>query len=56
MSRTLITNIAELTTNVGVPGGTGGTLAGAGVLLDGGRIAWIGSSSDAEKRFGGVVL
>lgn len=48
MSTSLITNIAELTTNVGSSDGDRfGTLIDAAVLLDGGRIAWVGSADDA---------
>ncbi|MFB7251976.1 imidazolonepropionase [Microbacterium sp. NPDC056234] len=38
----LITNISELTTNVG-----DGTLRDAALLIDGGRIAWVGPAADA---------
>lgn len=48
MSTSLITNIGELTTNVGSPDGDRfGTLVDAAVLIDGGRIAWVGSAADA---------
>lgn len=48
MSTSLITNIGELTTNVGSPGGDRfGTLHEAAVLIDGDRIAWVGSAADA---------
>lgn len=48
MSTSLITNIAELTTNVGSSDGDRfGTLVDAAVLVDGGRIAWVGSADDA---------
>ncbi len=48
MSTSLITNIAELTTNVGSSDGDRfGTLVDAAVLLDGERIAWVGSADDA---------
>lgn len=46
MSGTLIANIGELTTNVGVPGDPCGTLRDAAVLIEGDRIAWVGSASD----------
>lgn len=45
---TLLTNIAELTTND--PAYTGdptGTLHDAAVLVDGGRVAWVGAAGDA---------
>jgi imidazolonepropionase len=49
--RTLITNIAELTTNVptggDVDGDRTGTLTAAAVLIDGERIAWVGPAVDA---------
>jgi len=47
MRATLITNIGELTTNVAAPGDACGTLHDAAVLIDGGRIAWVGPASDA---------
>lgn len=48
MTTTLITNIGELTTNVGSPDGDRfGTLHDAAVLVDGGRIAWVGSADAA---------
>lgn len=43
---TLITNIGELTTNVAASGDPCGTLSDAAVLIEGDRIAWVGSSSD----------
>ncbi len=50
MSTTLITNIGELTTNVAAPGDPCGTLRDAAVLIDGGRIVWVGSAADAARR------
>lgn len=52
MNATLITNIGELTTNVvGARGSAGGdpcgTLRDAAVLIEGGRIAWVGPAADA---------
>lgn len=48
MSTSLITNIGELTTNVRSPeGDRSGTLHDAAVLIDGGRIAWVGSADAA---------
>lgn len=47
MSATLITNIGELTTNVGTPGDPCGTLRDAAVLIEGSRIAWVGHAADA---------
>ncbi|WP_194763666.1 imidazolonepropionase [Microbacterium sp. UFMG61] len=53
MSATLITNIGELTTNVASPEGDRfGTLRDAAVLIEGGRIAWVGSvdaAPDADE-------
>ncbi|MEU1972794.1 imidazolonepropionase [Microbacterium sp. NPDC019599] len=46
MSATLITDIGELTTNVGVPGDPCGTLRDAAILIEGGRIAWVGRAVD----------
>ncbi len=47
MTTTLITNIGELTTNVGTSSDPCGTRAEAAVLVAGGRIAWVGDASDA---------
>ena len=48
MSTVLITNIGELTTNVrSLHGDRFGTLHDAAVLIDGGRVAWVGSARDA---------
>jgi imidazolonepropionase len=48
VSTSLITNIGELTTNVGSPDGDRfGTLHDAAVLIDGERIIWVGSAADA---------
>ena len=47
MSSTLLTNIGELTTNVTADGDPCGTLRDAAVLIEGDRIAWVGSSTDA---------
>ncbi|MFH8249557.1 imidazolonepropionase [Microbacterium sp. B2969] len=49
MSTTLITNIGELTTNVAAGGDRCGTLHDAAVLIEGGRIAWVGPAADAER-------
>lgn len=43
----LITNIGELTTNVGRDGDPCGTLHDAAVLVEGDRIAWAGPASEA---------
>ncbi|MDF2508505.1 MAG: imidazolonepropionase [Microbacterium sp.] len=45
--RTLITRIAELTTNVALDGDPCGTLVDAAVLIEDGRLAWVGAASDA---------
>ncbi|MGK3950879.1 imidazolonepropionase [Microbacterium sp. I2] len=50
MGATLITNIGELTTNVGRNGDPCGTLRDAAVLIEGTRIAWVGAASDAASR------
>ena len=47
MTATLITNIGELTTNVARDGDPCGTLRDAAVLIEGGRIAWVGLAADA---------
>ncbi|KAA9105583.1 imidazolonepropionase [Microbacterium rhizomatis] len=47
MTATLITGIGELTTNVGAAGDPCGTRHDAAVLMDGGRIEWVGSAADA---------
>lgn len=44
---TLITNIAELTSNVAVPGDPCGTMQDAAVLIADGRIAWTGPAGRA---------
>ncbi len=48
MTATLIRNIGELTTNVTADSDPCGTLRDAAVLIDGGRIAWVGPDADAE--------
>lgn len=47
MTATLITNIGELTTNVGAGDDPCGTLRGAAVLVEGTRISWVGPATDA---------
>ncbi|WP_144882159.1 imidazolonepropionase [Microbacterium paraoxydans] len=47
MTTTLISGIGELTTNVAAGGDPAGTLRDAAVLIDGARIAWVGSSAAA---------
>lgn len=49
MTTTLLTNIGELTTNVAAEGDPYGTIRDAAVLIDDGRIAWVGSVADAER-------
>ncbi|WP_341973977.1 imidazolonepropionase [Microbacterium sp. LWO13-1.2] len=44
---TLITNIGELTTNVAADGDLCGTLRDAAVLIEDGRIAWVGPAAQA---------
>ncbi|MGB3732116.1 imidazolonepropionase [Microbacterium sp.] len=55
MTATLITNIGELTTNVGSPADRCGTLRDAAVLIKGDRIAWVGAASDAPAAPGGFT-
>ncbi len=55
MSATLITNIGELTTNVGHGGDPCGTVQDAAVLLEGSRIAWVGATADAPLGAAAVV-
>jgi imidazolonepropionase len=52
---TLITNIGELTTNVGRDGDPCGTMADAAVLIEGERIAWVGPAAEAPHSAGRVV-
>ena len=54
MSATLITNIGELTTNVAADGDPCGTLHDAAVLIEGSRIAWVGSAADAPRSIAAV--
>jgi len=55
VTATLITNIGELTTNVGSPEDRFGTLRDAAVLIEGDRIAWVGAASEAPALPGGYV-
>jgi imidazolonepropionase len=55
VTATLITNIGELTTNVGSPADRCGTLRDAAVLIKGDRIAWVGAASDAPAAPGGFT-
>lgn len=55
MSATLITNIGELTTNVGHGGDPCGTVQDAAVLLEASRIAWVGATADAPLGAAAVV-
>ncbi len=50
MRATLITGIGELTTNVATDGDPCGTRRDAAVLIDGGRITWVGAAADAPSR------
>lgn len=50
MTATLITDIGELTTNVQAEGDPCGTLHDAAVVIEGDRVAWVGSATDAEKH------
>lgn len=60
MGALLITNIGELTTNVGREDDPCGTLRDAAVLVEGTRIAWVGAAADAAAaaaaRAGVAVL
>ncbi|MGV2903700.1 imidazolonepropionase [Microbacterium sp. AGC62] len=47
--RTLLTNIAELTTNIAADGAPCGTLSDAAVVIEGDRIAWVGAAADAPE-------
>ena len=47
MSATLITGIGELTTNVALGADPCGTLRGSAVLVEDGRIVWVGAAADA---------
>lgn len=47
MTAFVLTNIGELTTNVGRDADPTGTLRGAAVLVEGTRIAWVGDAADA---------
>lgn len=49
MNTTLITNIGELTTNVGTAGDPCGTMHDAAVLIQDGRVAWVGAASDVPS-------
>lgn len=48
MSATLITHIGELTTNIATEGDPCGTIRDAAVLIEGGRVVWVGRSADAS--------
>ncbi|WP_029144664.1 imidazolonepropionase [Microbacterium luticocti] len=52
MTAVLLTNIGELTTNVGTPDDPCGTLHDAAVLVEGGRIGWVGPASRAAGHAG----
>ncbi len=47
MAATLVTGIGELTTNIAGGADPCGTLRDAAVLIEGGRIAWVGAAADA---------
>jgi len=49
VTTTLITDIGELTTNVGSDGDPLGTLHDAAVVIEGDRIAWIGAGAEAAE-------
>ncbi|MGM7668301.1 imidazolonepropionase [Microbacterium sp. A93] len=50
--RTLISNIGELVTNVDADGDQCGILRDAAVLIEDGRIAWVGPDADAPTTHG----
>lgn len=59
MPGTLLTNIGRLVTNVPAPGrerGPLGVLTDAAVLVDDGRVAWVGASSEAPSASATVDL
>nr|WP_274637946.1 imidazolonepropionase [Microbacterium bovistercoris] len=56
MTATLLTNIGELTTNVAAAGDACGTRRDAAVLIEGGRIAWVGSAARAREADGVEVV
>lgn len=47
MTPTLLTNIGELTTNVSAPGDPCGTRRDAAILIEDGRVAWVGQAAEA---------
>lgn len=55
MSRLLVTNIGELTTNVPVDRDPCGTLVDAAILIEGGRVAWTGPATEAPADADAVV-
>lgn len=52
----LVKNIGELTTNVAREGDPCGTMTDAAVLVEGGRIVWVGSAADADAAHGVDVV
>jgi len=55
VSALLITNIGELTTNAATPHDRLGTLHDAAVLVEHGRIAWVGPADEVPAVTGGYV-
>ncbi|RLK48892.1 imidazolonepropionase [Microbacterium telephonicum] len=55
MTTTLYTGIGELTTNVARTGDPCGTITGVAVLVDDGRVSWVGAASDAPDGADAVV-
>jgi imidazolonepropionase len=53
VTRLLLTNIGELTTNVAAAGDPCGTMADAAVLVEDGRITWVGPAEDAPRSADG---
>lgn len=50
MTATLLTNIGELTTNVAADGDPCGTIHDAALLIEDGRVAWVGPASEADRE------
>lgn len=49
MTATLLTNIGELTTNIAADGDPCGTIRDAAVLIEGTRIAWVGTAAEVAE-------
>lgn len=53
MTMKLLTNIGELTTNIARPGDPCGTVRDAALLIEDGRVAWVGAAVDAPSTSAG---